>query len=457
MLTSGPAASPTKEAARVARALRAAAPRGMLQLQLLSLDPPPDAAGAQARGADAGDAPPWWSVEMHGVTVESCRAVRAAGGAGWEWEQWLWWSLPKPATAAGGDAEGGGGGGGGGSGGDTLRLRLLHAPLRSPTHTPDARGRDEAEELGWATLDLGAAPEHASTRLALELSPPVESFTRLTSPGTLQLRLYVHVFGEVALHGGGGGEGEGDGGEAGGGGEGGGGGEAGGGGDGGGGEGAGGGLPYDPYGFQVRAANVGPFQAHLRSVEQDAPMWLAQWNALMRGVGADDELPPEVRSLAGSVLSRGVPPQHRPQARRCAPPTPHRPACPRLPSAALGQPALGGSRVGAAPLGTGVAQPLGGARAEARERAQLLGAGAARGGSGAARDPAAGGGPRRARSLDTDPDPASGRVRPALTSPDLRRPPPTSADLRRPPPTSCGRWSTICRAPSRSTPTLRAR
>ena len=84
---------------------------------------------------------------------------------------------------------------------------------------------------------------------------------------------------------------------------------------------------------------MGPFQAHLRSVEQDAPMWLAQWNALMRGVGADDELPPEVRSLAGSVLSRGVPPQHRPQARRSARPHPltGQPAlgCPLLPSASL--------------------------------------------------------------------------------------------------------------------------
>ena len=77
------------------------------------------------------------------------------------------------------------------------------------------------------------------------------------------------------------------------------------------------GLPHDAYGFQVRPANVGAYQAHLRSVEQDAPMWLAQWNSLMRGVASDAELPAEARSLATSVLSRGVPPQHRPHVWLC--------------------------------------------------------------------------------------------------------------------------------------------
>ena len=294
---SGSGASPSREAARISQALRETAPRGVLQLQLLSLD-----GAAAADAAAAAGAALWWSVEMDGVTVETCRAVRAAGCSHstfiWEWRQWLWWSLPKATATAAADATeaaalaAAGLGGGGGA----LTFRLLRA---SPAAGRPAVGERDVTEIGWAQLELGAdsVPTHASTLAALEVrTAPKRSAEQEEEEegeeggdggggggvaGTLHVRFYLHAFaaGQEPLEPMG--------------------------------------LPHDAYGFQVRPANVGAYQAHLRSVEQDAPMWLAQWNSLMRGVASDAELPAEARSLATSVLSRGVPPQHRPHVWLC--------------------------------------------------------------------------------------------------------------------------------------------
>ena len=63
-------------------------------------------------------------------------------------------------------------------------------------------------------------------------------------------------------------------------------------------------LPLDVYGFQVPMAHVLAFHRVRVSTGRDGPMWLSQWNALMRRTGLDGTLPAEAAQLARSKYGR---------------------------------------------------------------------------------------------------------------------------------------------------------